>query len=167
MLPKARKKTQVKPLLTVETAPTQLGLPAALRQQLSHLVEASYPFEACGLLVGRVGDTRIDTVRICPARNLNRERPEDRYLLDPQDFLAADQAARAQGLEIVGFWHSHPNSPARPSQTDLESAWEGYSYLIISVTGAGGDGAEGAGAFRSWRLIDNRFLEEAIDTGGN
>ncbi len=154
----------MKPLLTVETAPTQLGLPPALRQQLSHLVEASYPFEACGLLVGRMGDTRIDTVRICPARNLNRERPEDRYLLDPQDFLAADQAARAQGLEIVGFWHSHPNSPARPSRTDLESAWEGYSYLIISVTG---DGAEGAGAFRSWRLIDNRFLEEAIDTGGN
>ena len=157
----------MKPLHAVQTACTQLGLPAALRHELSQLVEASYPSEACGLLLGRVGDTRIDTVRIRPARNLNRDRPEDRYLLDPQDFLAADQAARAQGLEIVGFWHSHPNSPARPSSTDLDAAWEGYSYLIISVTGAGADGADGAGAFRSWRLVGNRFLEEAIDTGGN
>ena len=154
----------MKSLHAVQTARTQMGLPEALRHELSHLVEASYPFEACGLLLGRVGDPRIDTVRIYPARNLNRDRPEDRYLLDPQDFLAADQAARAQGLEIVGIWHSHPNTPAYPSQTDLEAAWEGYSYLIISTTGAG---AEGAGAFRSWRLVGNRFLEEAIDTGGN
>ncbi len=155
----------MKPLHAVETACTQLGLPVALRQQLSDLVKASYPFEACGLLVGREEDKRTAVVRIAPARNLNREQPRRRYLLDPQDFLAADQAARAQGLEIVGFWHSHPDSPARPSRTDLEGAWAEYSYLIISVTGAGGDGAEGAESFRSWRLIDNRFLEEAIDKG--
>ena len=142
----------MKPLHAVETACTQLGLPAALRHELWQLVEASYPFEACGLLLGRVGDTRIDTVRIYPARNLNRDRPEDRYLLDPRGFLAADQAARAHGLEIVGIWHSHPNSPARPSSTDLDAAWEGYSYLIISTTGSG---AEGAVAFRSWRLVGN------------
>ncbi len=135
-----------------------------MKHELWQLVEASYPVEACGLLTGRVGDTRIDTVRICPARNLNRDRPEDRYLLDPRGFLAADQAAQAQGLEIVGVWHSHPNSPARPSSTDLDAAWEGYSYLIISTTG---DGVEHDRAFRSWRLVGDRFLEEAIDTGGN
>ncbi len=149
------------PFHAVETAWTTLRLPAALRHELSELVESSYPFEACGLLLGRVGDTRIDTVRIRPARNLNRDRPEDRYLLDPRDFLAADKAAQAQGLEIVGIWHSHPNNPAQPSQTDLEGAWEGYSYLIISTTA---DGAEDAGAFRSWRLVGNRFVEETIET---
>ncbi len=145
------------PLRAVETASTQLWLPAVLQHELSRFAQASYPLEACGLLVGRAGDTKIDTVRVVPARNLNLERPEDRYLLDPQDFLAADRAARAEGLEIVGIWHSHPDSPARPSQTDLEGAWESYSYLIISTT------ADGAAALRSWRLVGDRFVEEAVE----
>ncbi|MFQ5526079.1 MAG: Mov34/MPN/PAD-1 family protein [Thermoanaerobaculia bacterium] len=148
------------PSHAVETARARLCLPAALRRQLVELVESSYPFEACGLILGRAAETRIEAVRIFSARNLNRDRPEDRYLVDPEDFLAADRAALARGLEIVGIWHSHPNSPAHPSQTDLEGAWEGYSYLIISVTG---DGAEGAVAFRSWRLVGDRFVEEAIE----
>ena len=141
----------------VETAPTRLWLSAALQHQLSRLAQASYPLEACGLLVGRVADTKIDTVRVVVGGNLNLERPGDRYLLDPQDFLAADRAARAEGLEIVGIWHSHPDHPARPSRTDLESAWEGYSYLIISTT------ADGAGALRSWRLVGDRFVEETVE----
>lgn len=145
------------PLRAVETASTQLWLPAVLQHELSRFAQASYPLEACGLLVGRAGDTKIDTVRVVPARNLNLERPEDRYLLDPQDFLATDRAARAEGLEIVGIWHSHPDHPARPSRTDLESAWEGYSYLIISTT------ADGAAALRSWRLVGDRFVEEAVE----
>ncbi|MCZ6725937.1 MAG: M67 family metallopeptidase [Acidobacteria bacterium] len=145
------------PLRAVETASTQLWLPAVLQHELSRFAQASYPLEACGLLVGRAGDTKIDTVRVVPARNLNLERPEDRYLLDPQDFLATDRAARAEGLEIVGIWHSHPDHPARPSGTDLESAWEGYSYLIISTT------ADGAAALRSWRLVGDRFVEEAVE----
>ena len=135
----------------------RLRLSTALRHQLSQLVAASYPCEACGLLLGRAGDTKIDVVRIAPARNLNRERPGDRYLLDPQDFLAADRATRAQGLEIVGIWHSHPNSTARPSSTDLDAAWEGYSYLIIPATSAG------AGEFRSWRLASDHFEEEILE----
>ena len=145
------------PSRVVETACTELRLPAALRHQLSQLVEASYPCEACGLLIGRAGGTKIEAIRIVPARNLNRDRPEDRYLLDPQDFLAADQAARAGGLEFVAIWHSHPNSPARPSSTDLDAAWEGYSYLIISATSAG------AGEFRSWRLAGDHFEEELLE----
>ena len=143
--------------IEVETASTELRLSLALRHQLAQLVEASYPYEACGLLLGRAGETRIDVIRTTSARNLNRTRPKDRYLLDPRDFLAADRTAQAHGLEIVGVWHSHPNNPARPSQTDLESAWEGYSYLIIST------GAAGAQAFRSWRLVGDRFVEEAVE----
>lgn len=141
----------------VETASTELRLPVVLRRQLAQFVESAYPYEACGLLLGRAGDNRMDAIRITSARNLNRTRPKDRYLLDPRDFLAADRTANAHGLEIVGIWHSHPNNPARPSRTDLEGAWEGYSYLIISTT------AESAQAFRSWRLVGDRFLEEAVE----
>ena len=72
------------------------------------------------------------------------------------DFLAADKAARADGLEIVGIWHSHPDHPARPSITDLDAAWEGYSYLIIQVR------RDGPGDFRSWRVADERFREERV-----
>ena len=72
-------------------------------------------------------------------------------------FLAADQAARDQGLEIVGIWHSHPDHPAEPSVTDLASAWGGWSYLIASIS------LKGMQDLRSWRLHDGSFLEESIE----
>ncbi|MEM7355468.1 MAG: M67 family metallopeptidase, partial [Acidobacteriota bacterium] len=121
------------PVVAPGEAPTRLHLPDALRHELARLVEASYPFEACGVMVGRTEAERVLVEDIFQARNLNVERARDRFLLDPQDFLAADKAARARGLDIVGIWHSHPDHPARPSITDLEAAWEGYSYLIIST----------------------------------
>lgn len=118
-----------------------------------------YPYESCGLLVGRgdaEGGPRV--VRLAPAKNLRQERAADRYLLDPDDFMAADRAAQADGLEIVGIWHSHPDSPAWPSVTDLEAAWEGYSYVIVSLSQ--GRLAE----VRSWRLGEERlFLEEKVE----
>ena len=133
-----------------EMAPTVLRLPAALRRQLETVVDASYPFEACGVMIGR------PPADVFMARNLNTERARDRFLLDPQDHLAADRAARRRGLEVVGFWHSHPDRPARPSTTDLEAAWEDHSYLIVSTA------AVGANDLRSWRLHDGRFQEEKI-----
>ena len=135
---------------------TDLWLPSPLRSQLIGLVEASYPFEGCGVMVGTADTRRVRVAEIFHARNLNVERARDRFLLDPQDFMAADCAARARGLDIVGIWHSHPDHPARPSITDLEAAWEGYSYLIISTSAAG------ANDFRSWRLRDGRFQEEQL-----
>lgn len=137
-------------------AATVLHLPPAARRRLGELVAAGYPNESCGLLVGRLDGDGVAVERVATARNLSTERARDRYLLDPDDFLAADRTARAAGLEVVGIWHSHPDHPARPSVTDLEAAWEGYSYLIIAVTAAG------AGDFRSYRLVDGRFREETI-----
>ncbi|MGH8508908.1 MAG: Mov34/MPN/PAD-1 family protein, partial [Gammaproteobacteria bacterium] len=69
---------------------------------------------------------------------------------------AADRDARARGLEIVGVWHSHPDHPAEPSETDRAAAWEGWSYLIVSVA------RDGINAIRSWRRDAGQFYEEDV-----
>ncbi len=144
--------------LTVpEMAPTVLRLPLELRQQVEMVVEASYPFEACGVMIGRAEGRTVVADAVFHARNLNSDRGRDRFLLDPEDHLAVVRVARQQGLEVVGFWHSHPDHPARPSAIDLEAAWQDHSYLIVSTA------AFGANVFRSWRLHGGRFLEEQID----
>ena len=135
-----------------------LRLPHTLGESLNAFALQGYPRETCGLLLGvRMGDEHAVT-EVRRARNLNVERAEDRYELDPDDFLAADREARAAGLDIVGIWHSHPDHPARPSATDRDGAWPGWSYLIVSV------GREGVGEIRSWRLNGADFEEEAITT---
>lgn len=133
-----------------------LYLPPALRAELQTHVRAGYPCETCGLLLGRRSNGQRDVSRVLPARNLNQERSLDRYELDPKDYLAADREARASGEEIVGIWHSHPDHPAQPSDTDLAAAWPEWSYLIVSVS------AEGVLDLRSWRLSKDGFAEEDI-----
>ncbi len=147
------------PLAVSEKALTVLQLPIELQRQVELVVDASYPFEACGVTIGRA-ETSADEVvveDVFHARNLNTARARDRFLLDPVDHLAADRVARQRGLDVVGFWHSHPDRPARPSATDLAVAWQGYSYLIVSTA------AFGDNVLRSWRLDGGRFLEERID----
>lgn len=134
-----------------------LTLPHPLAEELRRLAVAGYPHEVCGLLIGRHEPGRIRVERVLQARNLNRERPGDRYELDPQDFLAADDAARSSGLDVVGVWHSHPDHPASPSQTDLAAAWDSFAYMILST------GRLAVSDMRSWRLAGGRFVEEAIE----
>ena len=133
-----------------------LLLSARTRADLERWVRAGYPDETCGLLVGleQAGLTRVR--RAVQARNLVVERARDRYDLDPRDHLAADRAAREQGLAIVGIWHSHPDHTAAPSETDRAAAWEGWSYLILSV------GSAGLEDLRSWRLSGGEFRQEDV-----
>ena len=131
-------------------------IPSRLRGELETFAQNGYPLEACGILVGASGKGEARVERVMPARNLNTERARDRYVLDPEAIMAADQAAREAGLEIVGFWHSHPDHPALPSETDRKAAWEGYSYVIVSVRG--GQAVE----LRSWRLNGAGFVEERV-----
>ncbi len=139
--------------------PPVSGLPADVVARIDRWVVAAYPHEACGLLIGtrRPSDSGSDAVDALHARNLNVERPGDRYQLDPADHFAAEEKARAAGLEVVGVWHSHPDHPAEPSETDRSAAWEGWSYLILSVT------PEGVAEKRSWRLREEAFIEEVIE----
>lgn len=133
-----------------------LRLPPPVRAELETAARAGYPHEVCGLLIGaRDGDDcRVDAMRA--ARNLNRERARDRYELDPADYLAAETDARAAGREIVGVWHTHPDHPAAPSETDRAAAWEGWSYLILSVA------RDGVRELASWRLAGSAFEREEI-----
>jgi proteasome lid subunit RPN8/RPN11 len=133
-----------------------LVLSSAVRRDLEAWALAGHPRETCGLLVGRTRGERVEVGTAVCARNLNTERARDRYEIDPRDFLAADRLARERGDEIVGVWHSHPDHPAEPSETDRLAAWEGWSYLIVAVT------RERVTAMRSWRLARQRFDEESI-----
>jgi proteasome lid subunit RPN8/RPN11 len=95
----------------------------------------AYPEEGCGFLLGTVtddGTNRVTDIR--RATNRQAERRTRRYQLTAEDYRAADEAAREQGLDVVGVYHSHPDHPARPSETDLEEAtFPGYTYVIVSV----------------------------------
>ncbi len=134
-----------------------LRIPALLKRRLNRWARDGYPSEVCGLLVGRGGAGAILIERVEKTGNLAAERLQDRFLLDPDDHLAVDETARRDGLDIVGVWHTHPDHPARPSGTDLEAAWEGYVYLILSV------GPEGVVDCRAWRLDGSRFIEQRIE----
>lgn len=134
-----------------------LKLTRDLYDQLARWLERAYPGEGCGLMLGHGdGATRV-VEAIVEAANLNTERAADRFELDPAAFLEADEIARDRGIEVVGIFHSHPDCPPQASQFDQERAWEGYSYLIVSVV-------EGAAArHQSWVLEHEAFVEEQVE----
>jgi proteasome lid subunit RPN8/RPN11 len=90
-----------------------------------------YPHEICGILLGPRGDGGVTDVR--RARNIVVERARDRYEIDPRDHIRIQREADAVGLDIVGYYHSHPDHPAQASRFDTERAWAGYVYLIVAV----------------------------------
>jgi len=100
-----------------------------------------YPYECCGLLLGRYeADAKvvIETYPISNAREESAKR--NRFLIQPEELMRGERYARSNELEVVGFYHSHPDSPARPSQYDLEHAWPTYSYIIVATSeGHSGD----------------------------
>jgi proteasome lid subunit RPN8/RPN11 len=111
-----------------------LKITAAHLEDIRRHGEEAYPEECCGILVGTFdGDSRI--VHATPrCRNAAIESPRTQYHIDPRDVIRAQRDIREQGLEIVGFYHSHPDHPAQWSPTDLaEAHWIGCSYVITAV----------------------------------
>jgi len=96
--------------------------------------EQTYSHECCGVLLGRDnGEGRV-AVRAKPCGNTRTDSPQNRYNIDPKDLIRIQLDAREDNLDIVGFYHSHPDHPAQWSQTDLaEAYWFGCSYVITSV----------------------------------
>lgn len=137
---------------------------------MERLCEQGHPHEVCGLMLGVAdgpGPTqRRRVVRLVTARNLNAERPHDRYVLDPADFLRADDLAREAGLDVVGVYHSHPDHPSAPSATDLSHAQPGWSYPIAEVVAGR---PPRVASLRSWVLAGqpgrHEFVAEEIDAG--
>jgi proteasome lid subunit RPN8/RPN11 len=111
-----------------------ITIPKVLERIRRHGADA-YPEEGCGFLLGTVtddGDNRVTATR--RAVNRRSEWRTRRYELTADDYREADEAAREQGLDVVGIYHSHPDHPAEPSETDLEEAtFPGYTYVIVSV----------------------------------
>ena len=103
-----------------------------LRDQMRAMGEKAYPNEGCGILLGNfTGELEVTEVR--EAANLRQDRARDRYILDPRAILQAEKDGRGRGIEVVGFWHTHPDHPARPSQYDADHAWPDYVYVIMSI----------------------------------
>ena len=135
-----------------------LRLPGALADEIRRHGEAAYPAECCGAMVGRAEGAAKEVLRLSPAVNRRTDDPH-RYLIAPDDLRQLEREVREEGQEIVGYYHSHPDHPARPSAFDAEHAWPWYSYLIVRIDrGRGADLA-------SWVLDDERPLmhPESLD----
>jgi len=124
----------------------------------------TFPHECCGALLGRdsaaaekvsaQGETPAELTRevlqLFPLVNRRDDSPRNRFAITADDVRDAEKAARQHGQEVIGWYHSHPDHPARPSDFDREHAWPWYSYVIVSVMA--GKPAD----MTSWRLNDDR-----------
>ena len=124
--------------------------------------EETYPHECCGVMLGRiVGNHRVIEA-VLRAANTRLDSPHNRYNIDPGELVRIQRESREGGLEIVGFYHSHPDHPARWSQTDLaEAHWIGCSYVITSVA-KGRATVTNSFALEGTAEEDKRFVEEDI-----
>ncbi len=102
----------------------------AALQEVSRHASDGYPYEICGLLLGPPGGEQVTEAR--RARNTVTERAQDRYEIDPLDQIRIQREADAVGLDVLGYYHSHPDHPARASITDAERSWAGPLYVIVS-----------------------------------
>ena len=128
----------------------QRGVDGAIRQH----GRETYPDECCGALIGR--DGIVDSTFALP--NVTDEGPRRRFRVSPDDYRASERRAAESGGELLGFYHSHPDHPARPSQYDLDHAWPFFSYIIVAVRGGVPED------MTSWRLKDDRsaFDQETL-----
>lgn len=125
----------------------------------AHGVE-TFPYECCGALLGRDDDAGREVKELFALSNHRDDSPRNRFEITPEDVLLAERTAREMKLDLIGWYHSHPNAPARPSEFDREHAWPWYSYIIVSIR----DGAPNE--MTSWRLQDDRsaYDSEAIES---
>lgn len=113
----------------------------------------AYPDECCGLMVGTVDGDGCRVVELCPSDNTAPD-PAKRYVIDPLVYLRADRAARKRGMDVVGIYHSHPDTAPVPSRTDGAESWPGYAYLIAQVR----DGE--TGPMQAWRFDEAKQASE-------
>src|ERR1700721_2149863 len=103
-------------------------------RQLREHGEETYPHECCGVLLGKALDNVNEVELAVRAGNTRTDSAHNRYHIAPQELISIQRQARGRDLDIVGFYHSHPDHPARWSSTDFQEAhWLGCSYVITSV----------------------------------
>ena len=122
--------------MSTEVATVPLKISQGLYNQLRAHGEETYPYECCGILLGRAREEAIEVASLMRAGNTRTDAAHNRYHIDPRELIAAQREGRKLGLDIVGFYHSHPDHPAQWSQTDFaEAHWFGCAYLITAVDG--------------------------------
>ena len=132
-----------------------IRLDAACRAAINAHGRETYPNECCGVMYGAAG--HVTAVLALP--NTTEEGPRRRFRVSDRDYMAAEKKATELRADMLGFYHSHPDHPARPSQYDLDHAWPNMSYVIVSVS------AGEPGELRSFVLRDDRsqFDEEPVE----
>lgn len=136
-----------------------LRISEALIEKIHEHGAKDYPNECCGALLGSDEGANRTVLGLVPLVNQRNDSPRSRFSITPEDVRLAEKEARAKAWELIGWYHSHPDSPARPSDFDREHAWPWYSYIIFQVEK--GEPRE----MRSWRLDDDRakYEEEAVE----
>lgn len=140
-----------------------IRIPYNLLAKIREHSQCSYPEECCGFLLGRTLDDLKLVSEVRAASNARQDERHRRFFITSEEYQRVAIAARAKQLDIVGFYHSHPDIEACPSQFDTEHAWPWFSYIIVSVH---------RGKFkivRSWVIDDERenFIEEEVYVDGS
>ena len=138
---------------------SDLVLPPDLARAIEREGSAAYPNECCGILFGRDVGSERRVERLEPVANsFQADEQYHRFSIEPKDLMRAEKSAADSGQLVLGFYHSHPDHPARPSETDRQAAWPFYSYVIVSI-------AEGEPLdMTSWVLEEatERFAKQEI-----
>lgn len=133
-----------------------LVLKGVLKQQIVAQLEAAFPDEAGGFLLGaRAGDTTTVEAVVSIDNIFPEHERYHRYEMTPQDWMRLEDEADERGLTLVGYYHSHPNSPAIPSEYDRVHALPNFAYLITSIM------PDGAAEMLAWHLRDDRTAFES------
>lgn len=112
--------------------PPRVRLAAGAAEAIRREAARAYPSEGCGALLGPAAGEVSESL---PLGNQEALNARTRFTVSPRDYLAAEERADARGLLLLGFWHSHPDHPPRPSATDRAHAWPGLLTLVIAVAG--------------------------------
>jgi proteasome lid subunit RPN8/RPN11 len=128
-------------------------LPNAIVESIERHARDAYPYECCGALLGR----GASILQVLPIANSSDEPRQRRFRIRPEDFQRTEKHAEQQQLELLGFYHSHPDHPARPSAYDLEHAWPNLIYVILSID------SQRAGDLTAWSLRDDRSRFEPVE----
>jgi proteasome lid subunit RPN8/RPN11 len=128
------------------------ALSAEAEAEIRRHAAETYPHECCGALIASNG-TIVEAFRL---PNTTAEGARRRFLIGPGDYRLAEARAREQRATLAGFYHSHPDHPARPSAHDLAQAWPNLAYIIVAVNGGT------PGDLKTWRLLEDRSGFEEI-----
>ncbi|MCH7803552.1 MAG: M67 family metallopeptidase [Acidobacteria bacterium] len=132
-----------------------IRLKSADIEKIKQIAQKTYPHECCGVMVGSVENGVKTVTELIPAENQRTDSPANRYLITPDLLNELEKKLKGTDRAIVGFFHSHPDVPARPSTYDQDHAWPWYSYVIVSVSRGQ------AGEVHNWKLRDDRSAFDA------